>query len=76
MAKLYFKGSEISRNQTLDQELLNLLEQGIAKAEKQGTFRSLYDIEIMGVAVYYRKNWRYEGLTRQADRRQVGVAGA
>ena len=76
MAKLYFKGSEISRNQTLDQELLNILEQGIAKAEKQGTFRSLYDIEIMGIAVYYRKNWRYDSLTRQADRRQVGVAGA
>ena len=65
MAKLYFKGDEVNHNQLLGEELLNLIEKGIAKAEKQGIFRSLYDIEIMGVAIYYRKNWRYDGVDQK-----------
>ena len=75
MAKLYFNGKEVVQNQVLNEELLNLVEQGMARLEKQGTFRSLYDIEIMGVAVYYRKNWRYENVPQKEKQRAVEVAG-
>ena len=61
MAKLYFDKSEISQHQGLDGELLSLVEKGIARLEKQGSFRSFYEIEIMGITVYYKKNWRYNG---------------
>lgn len=60
MAKLYFDKSEVVERQPLSEELLKLVERGITRVEQQRSFQSLYDIEIMGVAVYYRKNWRYD----------------
>ncbi len=72
MAKLYFDRSKVAQHQVLDEELLSLVEQGIARLERQGSFRSFYDIEIMGVAVYYRKNWRYEGIS-QKELKSVGA---
>ena len=74
MAKLYFKGSEILQNQALSEELLELIEQGIARTEKQGSFRSLYDIEISGIAVYYNKRWCYEKLLQAEDEEEMEVA--
>ena len=71
MAKLYFNGSKLNRHQTLSKELLDVVEQGIAQTEKQGIFRALYDIEIVGVTVYYRKNWRYDKLSREEDQKEV-----
>lgn len=65
MAKLYFKGPEVTQRQELGKKLLELVDQGIAKREKQGSFRSFYDLEIMGITIYYRKNWRYEGLSQE-----------
>ncbi|MFC1715455.1 hypothetical protein ACFL6S_17430 [Candidatus Poribacteria bacterium] len=65
MAKLYFKGPEVTQHQELDKELLKLVEQGMTQREKQGSFRSFYDLEIMGITVYYKKNWRYEGLSQE-----------
>ncbi len=65
MAKLYFKGPEVTQRQELDKELMKLVEQGLAQREKQGSFRSFYDLEIMGITIYYRKNWRYEGLSQE-----------
>ena len=66
MGKLYFKGSEVAQNQELNEDLLNLVEQGMARSKEQLTFRSLYDIEIMGIVVYYRKNWSYESKIQNA----------
>lgn len=65
MAKLYFKGPEVTQHQELDKELLELVEDGMTKREKQASFRSFYDLEIVGVTVYYRKNWRYEGVSQE-----------
>jgi len=65
MAKLYFKGPEVTQHQELDKELLELVEEGMAQREKQGSFRSFYDLEIMGVTIYYKKNWRYENLSQE-----------
>ncbi len=65
MAKLYFKGPEVTQHQELDKELLKLVEQGMTQREKQGSFRSFYDLEIMGITIYYKKNWRYEGLSQE-----------
>jgi len=61
MAKLYFNESEIAQNEGLNERLVALVEGGLARHEKQGSFRSLYEIEITGVAVYYRRTWRYGG---------------
>ena len=74
MAKLYFKGSEVAQNQVLSGELLNLIEQGIARTEKQGSFRSLYDIEITGIALYYNKKWCYEKIVNTKDEEEMEVA--
>jgi len=68
MAKLYFNKLEVSRYQELNEKLLNIVEQGIARLERQGTFRSLYDIEIVGVAVYYRKKWRCDTQSQRDNR--------
>ena len=65
MAKLYFDKLRVTQNEALSKELLELIEQGIARVEKQASFRSFYDIEIMGIAVYFRKNWRYEGVSQE-----------
>ena len=65
MAKLHFKREEIVQKNMLDGELLELVERGIEKHEKQRSFRSLYDLEIMGVTVYYRKNWRYDRVAQE-----------
>ena len=65
MAKLYFDKSRVAQNEALSRELLDIIEQGIARVEKQASFRSFYDIEITGVAVYFRKNWRYEGVSQK-----------
>lgn len=73
MAKLYFKGSEVVQNQVLSEELLKLIERGIARTEKQASFRSLYDIEITGVAVYYNKKWCYEKLIQTEDEKEMEV---
>jgi hypothetical protein len=74
MAKLYFKGSEVAQNQVLSGELLNLIEQGIARTEKQASFRSLYDIEITGIALYYNKKWCYEKIVKAEDEKEMKVA--
>ena len=66
MAKLYFDKSDISQHQGLHEELLGLVERGMERLEEQRSFRSLYDVEITGVAVYYRKNWRYNGLSQKS----------
>lgn len=60
MPKLYFSKSAILQHEGLSEKLLELVERGVARAEKQASFRSLYDIEIMGIAIYYKKEWRYE----------------
>ena len=65
MAKLYFKGPEVTQHQELDKELLKLVEQGMTQREKQGSFRSFYDLEVMGITIYYKKNWRYEGISQE-----------
>ncbi len=65
MAKLYFDKLRVTQNEALNKELLDLIEQGIARVEKQASFRSFYDIEIMGISVYFRKNWRYEGISQE-----------
>ncbi len=65
MAKLYFKGPEVTQHQELDKELLKLVEQGMTQRERQGSFRSFYDLEIMGITIYYKKNWRYEGVSQE-----------
>lgn len=67
MPKLYLNKSAIVKNQIIDEKLLNLVEQEIARNERQSVFRSLYDLEIMGVVVYYRKNWRYKTLAQDED---------
>ena len=72
MAKLYFKGPEVTQHQELDKELLELVEDGMTKREKQASFRSFYDLEIMGITIYYKKNWRYENLS-QEDIESVAV---
>ena len=64
MSKLYFDKSAILRDQELRERLLALVESGIAKTERQGSFRSLYDIEIAGVTIYYQKNWHFNGSTQ------------
>jgi hypothetical protein len=74
MAKLYFTKSDISQCQELDEKLLNIVEHGIARLEKQGSFRSFYDIEIMGVTIYYRKNWRYDRLSQKVNQKEVESA--
>ena len=61
MAKLYFNESEIAQHEGLSQRLVALVEDGLARHEKQGSFRSLYEIEITGVAIYYKRMWRYSG---------------
>jgi hypothetical protein len=63
MGKLYLKNSEVAGKQILNEELLSLVE----GSEKQKIFRSLYDIEIMGIVVYYKKNWCYENLAQKED---------
>ena len=65
MAKLYLDRSKVAQNEAFSKELLELIEQGIARVEKQASFRSFYDIEIMGISVYFRKNWRYEGVSQE-----------
>ncbi len=65
MAKLYFDKSRVTQNEALSKELLDLIEQGIARVERQASFRSFYNIEIMGVAVYFRKNWCYESVSHE-----------
>ena len=65
MAKLYFDKSEISQYQGLNQGLLEIVEKGMMRLEKQGSFRALYDLEIVGITVYYRKNWRYSDLSQK-----------
>ena len=69
MAKLYFRGEEIVRSNILNGELLELVERGIEEHEKQRNFRSLYDLEIMGFTIYYRKNWRYDRVAQEEARR-------
>ena len=61
MAKLYFNESEIAQQEGLNERLVALVEDGLARHEKQGSFRSLYEIEITGVAIYYKRMWRYSG---------------
>ena len=68
MAKLYFDKSGISQRQGLDEMLLSLVEKGMARLEKQGSFRSFYDIEIIGITVYYRKNWHYNGQSQEENK--------
>jgi hypothetical protein len=63
MAKLYFDKSEISQYQGLNEGLLELVEKGMVRLEKQSSFRALYNLEIMGITVYYRKSWRYNDLS-------------
>ena len=65
MAKLYLDKLKVAQNEEFSKELLELIEQGIARVEKQASFRSFYDIEIMGISVYFRKNWRYEGVSQE-----------
>ena len=65
MGKLYFKGPEVAQRDELGKELMELIELGMAQREKQGSFRSFYDLEIMGITVYYKKNWRYEGISQE-----------
>ncbi|MBD3181800.1 hypothetical protein GF312_05885 [Candidatus Poribacteria bacterium] len=60
MSKLYFNKASISPNHRLLNILISLVEKGIAKIERQHSFRELYDIEILGITIYYRKNWRYD----------------
>ena len=60
MAKLYISNLEISRSQGLNEALSLLVEKKIAEAEKQESLMKLYDIEIQGIAIYYRKQWRYD----------------
>ena len=60
MGKLYLDRLEIPKHAGLSKSLLNLVELGIPKLEEQSIFRSLYDIEIMGVTIYYRKKWHYD----------------
>ncbi len=75
MGKLYIKNAEVTQHKLLKEEILSLVEQLLAKNEKQSIFRSLYDLEIMGVAIYYRKNWRYEGLTQdEQDEKETAFA--
>ena len=64
MSKLYFDKLAISRDPELKERLLALVESGIAKTEKQGSFRSLYDIEIAGVTIYYQKSWHFNDSTQ------------
>ena len=63
MAKLYFDKSAISQHEGLEKGLSDLVESGMARVEKQGSFRSLYDIQISGVTVYYAKRWHYDGMS-------------
>lgn len=72
MAKLYFKGSDVAEYQELNKDLLDLIEHGMTETEKQRSFRSFYDIEVMGVAVYYKKNWRYERVTQEDIKKAAG----
>ncbi len=65
MAKLYFKGPEVTKRNELEKELLKLVEQGMSQRERQGSFRSFYDLEVMGITIYDTKNWRYEGLSQK-----------
>lgn len=65
MAKLYFSKSQISQSEGLDERLSRLVGEGIERREKQSNFRSLYDIEILSVAVYYRKNWHYDSASQE-----------
>jgi len=67
MAKLYFNKTEISQHQGLYEMLMSLVENGIAQHEKQSSFRSLYDIEIIGVMVYYKKDWRYNSKAAKSE---------
>lgn len=65
MAKLYFDKSEISQYRELNQGLLEIVEKGMVRLEKQGSFRTLYDLEIVGITVYYKKDWRYNDLPQK-----------
>jgi hypothetical protein len=67
MAKLYLEREEIIQNNILGKELMELLERGIEKHEKQRSFRSLYDLEIMGVTIYFRKRWRYDRVHQEEE---------
>ncbi len=65
MAKLYFDKSVVSQHEGLEKGLSDLVESGMAKVEKQGSFRSLYDIHITGVTVYYEKRWHYDSVSEK-----------
>ena len=67
MAKLYFDRSAISQHEGLEEGLSGLVESGMAQVEKQGSFRSLYDIQIKGITVYYEKRWHYDGMSEKGS---------
>ena len=67
MAKLYFNKSDVSQHQGLEEKILELVEKGMERLERQASFRSLYQIEILGVTVYYRKNWSYDSGIRSTE---------
>ena len=72
MAKVYFTKPEISQYQGLSEMLINLVEEGIERREKQRSFQSLYDIEVVSVTIYYRKNWHYNDLSQEGNEKGKG----
>ena len=73
MAKLYFNNSEISQHQGLGEKLTKLVEAGVERQENQRSFRAFYDLEILGIAVYYRKNWHYNHLPQREDKEEKNI---
>jgi len=71
MGKIYIKNPDVNKNKSLNDELMKIVERN----EKQKIFPSLYDIEIMGVAVYYKKNWRYEVLSQDEESKELAYIG-
>ena len=65
MSKLYLNKQDIPKHEGLSEKLLNTIELGIPQNERQQIFRSLYDIEITGIVIYYKKNWRFDGQSRE-----------
>lgn len=71
MGKLYIKNPDVNKNKILNNELIKIVERN----EKQKIFPSLYDIEIMGVVVYYKKNWRYEAIPKDEESNELAYIG-
>jgi len=71
MGKIYIKNPDVNKNKSLNDELMKIVERN----EKQKIFPSLYDIEIMGVVVYYKKNWRYEVLSQDEESKELAYIG-